>query len=88
MTDHVEYGVLHFNGEVTAVRNPAADADYAAEIARGWDGRVVTRTASFSLWTDEPSSCPRCGYPTWPSSLGAMHADGQTDCLLRDGCPT
>lgn len=88
----IEYGVMHADGDVEAVTWNHLLGDTperaARRIARAWDGQVVTRVVTHSLWTDEPSACPRCDLPVWPSGLGALHADGSTDCLLREGVPT
>lgn len=31
-----------------------------------------------------PTPCPDCDLPTWDG----LHADGHTECLLREGCPS
>lgn len=85
-----EYGVMLPDGHVMTIGR--ADQHRIVEdcqaIAASMNGRIVTRTAVWSLWTDEPTPCPRCDLPTWPSGLGALHADGQTACLIREGVPT
>lgn len=86
----VEYGVMLPDGHVLSIgREGQARIDSDAQmIATAMNGTVVTRAAVWSCWTDEPSACPRCDLPVWPSGLGALHADGQTDCLLREGVAT
>lgn len=73
---NVQYGVMRPDGELS----PLVDEQLAAIVAAAVGGRVVSRTGTYSLWTDEPSACPRCALPVWPSGHGALHADGQTDC--------
>ena len=82
---NVEYGVMRPDGHLAPIAGAEA---LAAIVAAACGGTVVSRTGVHSLWTDEPSACPRCDLPVWPSGLGAMHADGQTDCLIREGVPT
>lgn len=83
-----QYGVMHPTGKVVPISMGVGTETHAHEIADSWGGTVVTRALAASLWTDEPSACPRCDLPVWPSGFGAMHADGQTDCLIREGVPT
>lgn len=80
---NVQFGVMHPSGHVAPIPGGPGVEHNATEIARSWGGTVVTRTATYSAWTDEPSPCPRCTLPVWPSGLGALHADGQTDCTAH-----